>query len=348
MIKVCTVLMDVDAEHSETLRRPSQEGAASPLAQAATVVVAYLDNTRQANKNQAFSVLYELATATAARARDGRPTDFTAANLKQGVAPDTQKDPSGWLSPSWSKLIDLEPQWQEGLVDAARRLGLRFIPKLDKQPGSPAHYQLLAVPLPPNEGRVAEFLPDVPEGGVCYTPAAVAAPAGWLGAALKSGVVRWTTKLRWTLVLTIVLGTLVGLLLLWLMFSVGLKQTRPLSLSDLLGFLVAAAATAWVIQLYRFLDDLFTFRIIMAPDALTPLTQTNVTLEVRRASADDTVGELAFVRYSAICPLCDGAIDVESGRKAFPDRLVGRCRRSGREHVFSFDHVLRVGRRLQA
>jgi hypothetical protein len=102
------------------------------------------------------------------------------------------------------------------------------------------------------------------------------------------------------------------------------------------------------LPLHRYIDELFVFRIAMAPDLLTPLSQTNVTLEVRPAAAGDTIGELAFVRYSAACPLCNAAIDVEHGRKAFPDRLVGRCRASGREHVFSFDHVRKIGRRLHA
>jgi len=79
---------------------------------------------------------------------------------------------------------------------------------------------------------------------------------------------------------------------------------------------------------------------------MTSIADDNVTLEFRRGTPDDDVGELAFVRYTSTCPLCGGAVVIDSGRAAFPDRLVGRCRRSAREHVFSFDPASRLGRPL--
>ena len=56
---------------------------------------------------------------------------------------------------------------------------------------------------------------------------------------------------------------------------------------------------------------------------------------------------LEVVRYSASCPICAGDIVVSKSTIEFRSRLVGRCRQSPREHVFSFDHVTLTGRFLR-
>lgn len=336
--------MTRDLAHSEPLLEASEEGGDPAVAVAARVAVTYLNNTQQASKSNAFAVFYELASRTAERAPRGLSVQFTAANLKEAVAASAQKDASGWISPHWSRLTELEPQWQEGLSDTARSLRVGFIPKLAKVPGSPAHYLIEALPLTPASATVA--LADIPRGGVRYTPEAVAAPARWLGATLRSGVVRWTLKAR-LIALAIFFVPLVLLVLyLWFVTNYSTGATAPLSLRDLFLLFSAAVGVAMLVQVHRFVDELFTMRIVMAPDLLTPITQSNVTLEVRRSAPGDEVGELAFVRYTALCPKCDGSVDIESGRLAYPERLIGRCRRSGREHIYSFDHVLRIGRPL--
>ena len=241
-------------------------------------------------------------------------------------------------------MTEIEPQLREGLIDTARNLGLGFTPRLSKLPGSPSIYSIEAVPLPP--ATTLEPVSPTPEGGVHYLPETVAAPAAWLSSALQKGVVRWTVGLRWTILGGILMMTFVALGLLWLTFALGLKVTRPLSLGDLMGLVGVVGAIAALIPVYRFLDHLFELRIVMAPGFLTSISQDNVTLEFRRSAPGDTIGELAFVRYTSTCPLCGGGILIDSGRAAFPDRLVGRCARSAREHVFSFDHVSRVGRPL--
>ena len=53
---------------------------------------------------------------------------------------------------------------------------------------------------------------------------------------------------------------------------------------------------------------------------------------------------IQLVHYvSPECPICAAKIYVESGRREFHHRLVGRCSESPREHVFSFDRVTLKG-----
>lgn len=330
---------------SGNLHEVSKECLDQPLVQAAQVAITYLERSLQRKSSRPMQVFQELAVRTLQRGREGRSVEFSAENLKQGVAKDAVKDPSAWISELWKKLLADEPTWQEGLRDVAKQLKLSYIPKLVKRPGSPAYYFLAPVEL--EEAEKKEVVTALPVGGVHYTPEVVVAPASWLGTALRSGVIPWSFGVRWG-VAAVVMGAFLLVLLAWLsVILTGLNPARVLRYSDLVSIFVLGAAGYLVYHLFMFFDALFDQRIVMAPAFLTPLKQDNVTLEFRQVEGDDTRIELAFVRYSAICPLCGGSISIHDGLSAFPDRLIGRCRRSAREHIYSFDPVLKIGRPLR-
>lgn len=329
---------------SETLPEPSAEAALSPQAQAAAVVLAYLGNTQLAVNYMAYEVLRALAVQTLARVRDGKSTDFTTLNLKSAVAPDAAKEASAWLSPHWTRLIDAERDWREGMIEAARRGGHQFIPKLEKLQGNPSIYRIQAEPLP--DESVPEAIPEVPAGGIYYTPESVSAPGAFLNKALRAGAIRWSMATRWSIML-VVMSTLIGVLaVVWGLFYVGLRISRPLSPADLTLTALVLLMVIYVAQLFRFLGELFELRIVMAPTLLAPWSKDNVTLELR-PSSEDSVGELVFARYSSTCPLCNASVVLFNGDKEFPGRIVGRCRRSAREHVYSFDPARKIGRPLR-
>ncbi|MDO9364863.1 MAG: hypothetical protein Q7T58_00745 [Methylotenera sp.] len=56
---------------------------------------------------------------------------------------------------------------------------------------------------------------------------------------------------------------------------------------------------------------------------------------------------LVAVRYSGHCPICGGKVYAKSGEWEFYGRIVGRCDEAPVEHVFSFDHVTKIGRFLR-
>ncbi|MGJ7503677.1 hypothetical protein ACSFBF_25195 [Variovorax sp. ZT5P49] len=332
------------AVQSETLPAPSSEASPHPQAQAAAVVLAYLENTQLAVRHKAFQVLKELAIQTIARVREGKPTDITTLNLKTGVAPDTSKEPSAWLSPHWSRLVDEEKEWHEGMVEVARREGMAFIPRLEKLLGNPSVYRIHADPIP--DETMPEPVPEIPKGGIYYTPESVAAPGAFLNKALRAGVIRWSAMTRWSIMLA-VMSTLIGVMILtWLLLYFSVRISRPLSPADLSVAFVVLMLVVSVVSLFRFFGELFELRIVMAPTLLTPLSKDNVTLELR-PSTEDSVGALVFVRYSSTCPICNGSVELFDGSKDFPGRIVGRCRRSAREHVYSFDLARKIGRPLR-
>jgi len=89
-----------------------------------------------------------------------------------------------------------------------------------------------------------------------------------------------------------------------------------------------------VYRTFRFLGDLGDLGIVITPDITVPFKEDHVTLEMRRSSQDKQVS-FAFVRYSAICPVCGGKVLLHDGGGEFIGRMVGRCHLSPREHVFN-------------
>lgn len=57
---------------------------------------------------------------------------------------------------------------------------------------------------------------------------------------------------------------------------------------------------------------------------------------------------LQLVRYSAVCPVCAGTVELRYAQGANRRRLVGCCSEVPHEHVFTFDRILRTGRRLMS
>jgi len=55
---------------------------------------------------------------------------------------------------------------------------------------------------------------------------------------------------------------------------------------------------------------------------------------------------LELVIYKADCPICGNDVSIVNGKGKFKGRLIGECDESPREHIFSFDHVLKIGEKL--
>lgn len=329
---------------SQTLPEPFKEVPLPPEAHAASVVLAYLENTKLAVRHQAYEVLRELATQTLARASSGKSTDITALSLKSGLVTNSAKEPSAWLSPHWTRLIDAEKNWQEGMIEEARRSCSAFIPKLEKLLGNPSYYWIRAVSIP--DEVVPEPVFEVPNGGIYYTLESIKAPGAFLSKALRAGTIPWTAPARWSLFAVIMVTLLAVLILAWLLLVIAMKVSRPISPADVVLAVMYLLLLGGARSLFRFCGELFDLRIVMAPSLLTPLATDNVTLELQPSTAD-RAGELVFARYTSTCPICNAAIELFDGGKDFPGRIVGRCRRSAREHIYSFDPTRKIGHPLR-
>lgn len=87
-------------------------------------------------------------------------------------------------------------------------------------------------------------------------------------------------------------------------------------------------------------------RVTMASALITPIGEIeDMQLIAERSENKTTVYHL--VKFSGECKLCGGRVTVGRGGLAAPGRLVGRCQGSPREHLYTFDHVTRVGMPLR-
>lgn len=108
--------------------------------------------------------------------------------------------------------------------------------------------------------------------------------------------------------------------------------------------LAVPLSIAWFLS--RRWDRLFTDRILVLGMSDVADTDGGVVLDCEQVRE----GRLAIVlrRYVADCPICDAeTVMLARGGVEFPGRIVGRCRNSPREHVFSFDRVTLEGSPLR-
>jgi len=137
-----------------------------------------------------------------------------------------------------------------------------------------------------------------------------------------------------------VLSGLVLLLMLFLLSAMGHLQ-RPLTTGDLVNvvmLLIFGTLTwrYWVRPLVWLGED----RIIPAPNLLPALTEDPCQLEMPK---DGERRYIRLVRYSGVCPVCAGQIELRYGAGHESRRLFGCCIEAPQDHVFSFDRVTRKG-----
>lgn len=120
---------------------------------------------------------------------------------------------------------------------------------------------------------------------------------------------------------------------------------RPVQTSDL-ATLVALLGFVWFIWVFllRPLVWLLDDRIILATEFWVGWKEDTAQLELSKDAEDKT--RLQLVRYSAVCPVCSGKVEVRYSPGPNRRRLVGCCAEAPQDHVFSFDRVLRRGTRL--
>lgn len=134
---------------------------------------------------------------------------------------------------------------------------------------------------------------------------------------------------------------LVGMFL-WLVAIVNLESFWQLSL-----YIPAAVAFYMTWLMVRPFYHAIDRRVAIAPIWLIRLRMTSAQLDYRatekfRASGRP-VRQLRIVCYQGSCPICGALVNVGNGSSEFKGRLVGRCSEAPEEHLYSFDHVTKMG-----
>ncbi len=118
---------------------------------------------------------------------------------------------------------------------------------------------------------------------------------------------------------------------------------RGVQTGDLVIFagLISFALIIWKMQL-RPLILLLEDRIGLASESLLKLKEEKAHFDLAK---DGGHRYMRLVRYSAVCPICAGDIELRYGHGANYRRLFGCCTEVPTEHVFTFDRVTKTGYR---
>lgn len=243
-----------------------------------------------------------------------------------------------------SSAIDILSDHMPGLSQVALDMESEWIPILTRQhQGSGAGNRNL-YRLGFEVAQTNELIDksEVPAGFIRYTLESVAKPS-WLGRRVHGLVNR---GMVWA---GIAGAVIVVMTAAWIAFSLGLLML--LYQTSVHGMLqVILSMLIWVAVAYVLIGPLYgcvTRRIIMAPILLAPFGFQNKQLEYMKTGESRADGrpyrQFRLVSYMATCPFCNGRVEVDHGSWGVGRRLVGRCSESPREHVYSFDHVTRLG-----
>ncbi len=138
----------------------------------------------------------------------------------------------------------------------------------------------------------------------------------------------------------------VAYLALNVFLALGYAYTRrPLQTADLASLLLMTGMAwvvwrIWVRPFVWLLED----RIALASEVWVGFHEQPAQLEL--TLDENQRRRLQLVRYSAVCPICAGTIELRYAQGTNRRRVVGCCSEVPHEHVFSFDRILRVGHRI--
>jgi len=121
---------------------------------------------------------------------------------------------------------------------------------------------------------------------------------------------------------------------------------RPLQTNHLV-ILLALVAFGWIAwrMVLRPMIWLLEDRLILASEGLMKLMEDSAQLDMAK---DEVHRYIQLVRYSAVCPICAGNIELRYGQGNNHRRIFGCCSEVPTEHVFTFDRVTRMGQRYIA
>lgn len=226
-------------------------------------------------------------------------------------------------------------------------------PELSIKPGGgrnlPTRYALLLAPFSASaveevDGDAAPTL--LAPGGLVYRVDPVK-PALWIRLLLGSKpfpINSW----RGYLLLAAAALDLALICLIWGSLYFAWRQPRPFTTADLAVAMLATLVTLVLWHFSRPIRELTTQRVSLGNEAVLSLSVLNGQLRAMKEPGSRLKGRIfSVVRHWGACPVCAGEVDLATGGRAFPDRIIGRCNDAPQEHVFTFDPVRLIGAPLR-
>lgn len=218
--------------------------------------------------------------------------------------------------------------------------------------GKPSRYQLqFKVPSPHAETIPPDTAFRVPpQSGLSTTPDQFAPIVRYYTETVRKARILGHLEIggfllsRWRKVmfLSVALTTLLVILAIWWISMIALSHAPDTHAFVRIAVTFAiVASTVWVFV--GWFVRLVMNRVTMAPLLLQDWSGHDDRVMELRWDEEHQTNRILIKRYVADCPICEGKVRIQPGRRQFPSRLVGRCGAAPTEHVFSFDPIVRVG-----
>ncbi len=300
-----------------------------------------------------YSILYFLSNQTLAHIEENKHIRFSSAEIAKSVAK-VKSEPSAWISQNWKKInSDLKQKYEKSLSEFALSRGLNKYPwvaKIDSTGGAGVQAQYHIVGLEIDTSIVAKsdnLFADEPYD-IQYVAVQNLKPSYLARFIFNNNdtAIGWR---KWLLVFT-PLAQIILYLLFALVFILAFdKKSHPINTQDLVYLMFVYLAYRGCKYTYQRSSIFFDDRLIMASDHLLGFKEANVVQEI--VTVNDAEGEFLYkkvqlVKYVSVCKVCGSQVVLEKGEPSFLRRIVGRCKESPREHVYSFDRVTKKGLRL--
>ena len=316
-------------------------------------------------RNDWITLLQALAALSANQAKEGDPAPLFSAEMLRTKSAELDVDGQQvyWLadedtgrkkfSKAWENLEKAFPLLRGNLCQRSEKARLPGYLEIVSEPDPIDKrvrlygFRVVPMELPKKDeqqkinAEIGTKTPESPEDpdSIEYFEEMEVYPLPWIKRPLRINVQGWRS-LFMTLPL---IGALVLVVLgswLWLQLLVSKLPVRDIfQWTVLIG--VLGGIIGWIVwPLYRLIDQ----KIVIAPAILQMTSTFYHVLVIRR---EDEKKVVRMLRFTATCPVCGGLVEIQEGARRLRGRYIGACDRNPIEHLFSFDHVLRSGRRIE-
>ena len=309
-----------------------------------------------------MTLLQALAQLSAGQAKPGDPAPLFASDpLRKKCAELDPHEQIYWqteedsgrkkFSKAWDDLMEAVPRLEANFLQRSQkgRVAARLQPfvtanerdKRAKLYGFRAESVELPelVDIPQPKSSVVEVEPGSPSANIEYLEEMEIYPIPGVRRPLRINVQGWRSLFMTS---PLLIALVAAGFLTWLLFQFWMSQLpiRLIIQWTVLIAVIGGMVTWFVWPLYRLIDQ----KIVMAPAILQMTSRFFHVLVIRREGEQKVI---RMLRFTAMCPLCGGLVEVQEGERGLRGRYVGACDRNPVEHLFTFDHVLRTGQRVR-
>ncbi|MBO9471518.1 hypothetical protein J7355_15620 [Endozoicomonas sp. G2_2] len=329
----------------EAMTTHEQPGS-NRLGEAVAVAQAFLQHYDRPDRDtrpvQLFRALVDLTRAKHdAGALESSHYEFSRDELI-GEMPDTGGiDAHGNINSWWRKLERWQSNQVNGLIkDAAQDLGYQVVPVAHRlaSKGGPRNqttYRLIAESSGEQESPATQAIPS---GCIRYERASEQIHNSWVSV-LGSELGR--TKLLAWLIACLVVAVLAGVCLALAIVSAINGVSGGVLAGGMYALLLGGLGWYWLAPIVLTVNNV----VAQASVWHTPWSESDpMQIVLERDEATDA-RRIALRKYESKCgvPNCGGEVMVGRGTGDMKGRLIGRCRRSPNEHIYTFDHQTRTG-----